>query len=168
MKITLKNPLFFISMFLCFHSSYAANIKTNCEAGETVYFSCATGSKIISFCEKQNNAQPASLAYRFSENNKMTFEFSSNGSLSSHKFYKSDVLGASNAGTAIWFKNADFVYALMSPIKGIPFLEVVKHGKTLSRLTCKKDIVDNVDNSSDLTVAKESADYFDIFEKDPK
>lgn len=134
-----------------------------CSPNEKIFFSCHIGKKIVSYCESKVDGADKYLEYRYGKPNKIELSYKGGASDSSNKFNKAEVLGASNGGTEIWFKNNETYYVLSDPVRGWPYLELYKNGSSLARLPCNNvqgHIEGNTDDSSSSINVKTQEDFF--------
>lgn len=90
----------------------------------------------MSICSPKGGADEY-LEYRFGTPKRI--ELRVKGTLSDvpRKFFRAEIMGASNGGTTLWFLNQGTHYVLNAPIRGGPYLDVIIRGKRISRLVCK-------------------------------
>ena len=85
-------------------------------------------------CESTEPGAVQYIEYRYGTSKKIELRFRGSKADVPKKFSRAEIMGASNSGTTIWFKNIDTYYTLNAPVRGGPYLEILLHGWLLRRL----------------------------------
>jgi hypothetical protein len=157
-----RNVLLPILFALITDHAAAAN-DTLCKKNEDVFFSCSVGKKIISICSPQKKIYPAYLNYKFGLPGKIELNVKTSDGKVLTQFYRSEILGASNAATAIWFKAKKYHYVLTNPIKGDTTLEVLENNHSIYKLVCKSDFYGDIDAPNNILEKSTQSEYFKLY-----
>lgn len=154
--------IFFVWSMFIFSNAYGQS-KSLCLPHEKVFFSCHIGKKIVSLCESKVDGADKYMEYRYGKPNKIELKYKGGASDSLNKFSKTEVSGASNSGTVIWFKNNKTYYVISDPVRGWPYLELYTNASSIARLACNNVqgyIEGNTDDSSSCINIKTQDDFF--------
>ena len=115
---------------------------THCKENEDVVFSCDTGKKVVSVCSSKNQSNNY-IQYRFGKLDNPEALIPKNPT----EFYNSvSAFHLNVGGTAeakgLEFTNGDYLYGINSINN---YFYVRKNGKDIAELSCKKDMIDNID-----------------------
>ena len=126
-----------------FSQSNDSNVEgTHCKENEDVVFSCDTGKKVVSVCSSKNQSNNY-IQYRFGKLDNPEALIPKNPT----EFYNSvSAFHLNVGGTAeakgLEFTNGDYLYGINSINN---YFYVRKNGKDIAELSCKKDMIDNID-----------------------
>lgn len=137
--------------------------QTNCQLNEEVFFSCQVGKKILSMCSSPKAETPQYLEYRFGTPKNIELRYRGSVNDVPKKFNRAEITGASNSGITIWFKRNDVHYVINAPVRGGPYLEVIMHGKRVSRFACQDEwggVDGDLDIASNTIATKTQAEFF--------
>jgi hypothetical protein len=110
---------------------------TLCQPTERVVFSCDfENKKAVGICVG-GAGEAEYVEYRFGRAKKLEMSYRADDG-SSRMFHRAEVLYASNSSRIIWFRNGEFFYRINMPMRGSPFLDVLRGGNAVAQLSCKK------------------------------
>lgn len=137
LKPRLRTIVFAQVFFLTLHCGAAEGGVSLCNKGEVAIFSCPlSNNKAVAICSGIENKKNFT-EYRYGTPLSLELRFRADPLNAQRKFHRAEVLYASNAAEMIWFGNNGVFYRIHMLMRGGPFLDVVRDGKTVSRHDCQ-------------------------------
>lgn len=103
------------------------------------------------------------IEYRFGTPKRVELHYKGTSKDIPRKFFRAEIDGANNSGTAVWFSNKGTYYVFSAPVRGGPFLDVVIRGKRVSRVACVgkwAGVIGDLDTISNAIEVKSQAAFF--------
>jgi hypothetical protein len=128
--------------------AFASSASTQCKAGETIVFSCSTGSRILSVCASPDvSAKAGYMQYRYGVKGKPELIYPETLAPPVHLFTPGQLSFSGGGGAYLQFKKGAFTYTVFDAIgnwgesgKGTAQgVAVSSAGKEVANLPCKTD-----------------------------
>ncbi len=130
----------------------ASSASTLCTPGETVVFSCSTGTRTVSLCASSDlSAKSGYLQYRFGTRDKLELAYPEKSRPPGNLFTPGTLAFSGGGGAYLQFKKGAYTYTVFSavgnwsPSGGKATAEgvaVKSGGKEVANLPCRKDVVE--------------------------
>jgi hypothetical protein len=146
----MRVPLMFLLTLALPSAAFASTARTQCSAGETVVFSCSTGTtRILSLCASQDVGKDTGyLQYRFGTADKLELVYPEKPQPPKALFTPGTLSFSGGGGTYLQFKKGAYTYTVFSAIgnfapsggKATAVGVSVKNGdKEVANIPCRKD-----------------------------
>jgi hypothetical protein len=112
----MRLPLMFLLLALP-SAAYASSVRTQCSAGETVVFSCSTGTRILSLCaSKDVGKNTGYMQYRYGTADKLELIYPAKPQPPKGLFTPGNLAFSGGGGSYVQFKKGAYTYTVFTAI----------------------------------------------------